>query len=359
MGKLIGQIFYIIIYFLPNCSGYTQDLSELTFDFYNPKIKLYVVGENHLENDSDMQLTVIDYLQKHTNIDVFIVEYPVEAGIIFNEYVLYGRMKEDVDKICDLVHKKVSLKTKCLLEYLRKYNCTNPHKIEIRGLDRLNFEPLKRQVNSLSIIFPLLIQIDLPLVNKYINKQKVNNYSKRKSLRLINSLITELEENRDLYYQFLGNRTADYENSLNHLKFFHTGYSWRKSDSIREAFMSVNLNSILDTNKTCVMICGDVHALNKENDTWYYGYPFTSMVAAAKKKYPNQIYSIVTLQYEKKLYRFFPEFNLLSNPLAEYFEDCNKKYEVISGNTLINHPEAKERCDMIIVQNTLWKNLKK
>lgn len=337
----------------------SQSRDSLTFDFYNSSVKLYAIGEDHFEDDVQLQISIIEYLQKNTTIDVFIFEYSVEVGAIFNEYVLYGNKKEKVDEICSLLHENVSRKTKILLDFLKNYNLSSSHKIEVRGLDMFRFYELKRQMSGLLLIFPELSQINLPAVDRYVVKQKVRNYNRKKSSVLINTLITEIEQHRSLYYQYLGKKMVDYEECLNDLKFYYMDYSWRKSDSIREAFMSQKLINIVDSNSVSVLICGGAHAMFKENDSWYYGYPYSSMVAVAKGKYPNQVYSIITQYYEKKLYRFFPEFNLLSNPLEEYFEDRSKKYEVISGEELDKHPEAKERCDMVIVQNKRHKETKR
>ncbi len=337
---------------------FSQSGDSLKFDFFNSSVKLYAIGEDHFEDDIQLQVSIIEYLQNNTNIDVFIFEYPIEVGKIFNEYILFGHKKEEVDKICSLLNKNVSRKTKIILDFLKNHNLSNSNKIEVKGIDRLSFYKLKRQLSSLLIIFPELKQIDLPKNERYVLKHKVKDYNQKKSGSIINSLITELQDNRSSFDRSLGAKLIDYEKCLNDLKLYYMDYGSRVSDSIRETFMTQNLINIVDSNSVSILICGGLHAMYKEKDTWYYGYPFTSMVASIKMNYPSQVFSIVLQYHEKKLFRFFPEFNLLSDDLELSFKECNKQYEVVTGKELTQHPYANERCDMIIIQNNKYRKRK-
>lgn len=343
---------FIIFFTISNFYSFGQ---ELDLNFYSKENKLYIIGEDHFEDDIEIQLSIIEYIKKNAQIDALIFEFPSEATQIFNEYVLTGNKKDEVDGICNLVSKSVSRKTKIILDYLKNHNQSNTHKIKVEGLDMLRFHKLKRQIKSLQLIFPELSNVNLPLTKKYVLDQRIRNYKRNKSSEIIDHLTSELEQNRSVFQQYLGQKMTCYEKCLNDLKFYYMDYSWRKSDSIREVFMSQNLIQIVDSNTLSIMICGAAHATFKENDSWFYGYPFTTMAATIEKKYPNQISSIITQYYEKKLLRIFPEFNLLNNPMEFYFKGKNKEYQIISGDELNMHPVAKERCNVVILKNNRYK----
>jgi hypothetical protein len=347
----------IFILILLDSSVYSQNIDSLKFNFFDPRIKLYTIGEGHFYDNVEIQITLLKYLQKSTTVNVYITEFPTEIGKIFNQYVQYGENKIEVDKICSLVSKNVSKNEKIILEYLRQHNLQNPNqKIKVIGLDSYGFVGLSRKLIALSIIFPELKNSNIALVNKYFFKKKP--YSKKKSIEIIDSLIVDVEKNKEKYSFHLGGRLESYKEQLTYLKHDFL-YNWKQQDEIREGVLSKNLIQILDSNSVCVMICGAAHGLLKENDTWYYGYPITSMTSNAKIKYPDQVFSIIFHYYQKKLIRIFPEFNMLNNSLKSYFENNNVRYKIIDKVELEKHKFAKERCDMIIIQNNEYKSKRK
>ncbi len=353
MKVLFNILFVLQFSFLFSQSGDTLD-----FNFYNASNKLYVIGEGHFQNDGPLQSSIINYIHKNTSINVVIFEVSSEVGKIYNNYILEGIGESDIDIINSAMSKQVAKKTKLILAQLREYNLSGSNKIEAKGIDLFSYYKLKRQVRVLSIIFPELKQINLPLVDRYIVKQKVRNYNRKKSLSLINSLLDELNQNQVIFNQFLNTRKEIYDEYLTNLKFEYSDYSWRESDSIREKFLSENLMKIVDSNTVCVMLCGGTHALYKTNDDWYYGYPYSSMTSIIKNKYPNQVYSIIIQYYEKKIFHFFSDFNLLNYPMKDYLENNPVPYLIFDKKDIEEHKTASERCDMVIIQNTQYRSEK-
>lgn len=338
---------------------FAQSETDLKFDFFNSSTKLFVIGESHFEDDSDLQVALLNYLESNTDIDVFIIELSSEVGRLLNEYVLYGTGASDVNVIYSLLNKTVAKKVKILIDYIRNYNLLNTRKIQVRGIDKYVFHKLKRQMLGLLVLFPELNKVNLPLVTRYITSQKVKNLSKNKSARLIQNLLDEAVYHEEIYRKYLENRFDVYCEHLKDLEFHFTNdnyYSWRKSDSIREVFMSNNLINIIDSNSVSLMICGANHALMKENDIFPYGYPITSMVAKVKAKYPDEVFSIITQYYKKRIFKGTWEFNLLNAPMKSYFENNSVRYLIFKKKDIEKHSVAKERCDMIIIQNTQYKN---
>src|SRR5690606_26630235 len=110
-----------------------------------------------------------------------------------------------------------------------------------------------------------------------------------------------------------------------------------------------------------LMICGDDHAMYKVTDN-YYGFPITSASAVVRKKYPEQVFSIVTQYYDKKLFRLIPELNLLNQSMEHYLQKNNNiadKYVIVDDETFKQSPFAVERCDMIIIYNKRYKKYRK
>lgn len=353
-NKIVSILFLLSI--LPFVRGQAEVASS--FDFYSPKTKLYVIGESHFENDGDLQITLLDYITSKTNVDVFIFELPEEVGIIFNDYVLYGTRESDINAICSLVHKKVAKKIKMVLEYLKVYNLTHSHKIKIAGIDDFHFHKLKRQMKAMLTIFPEVRHIESPLVQKYIVQQKVKNLNRKKSTLLIKSLIDEATQHQIEYHQQLGDRLDTYHAYLSNLEFRYINdnfYALKKTDSTRESTLAKNLVMNLDSTNVCFMICGAAHASLKVDDSFTMGYPFTSMTASANQKFPSQIFSINFQYYDKNISSENSSYNLLSRPMTEYVKDQSVKYVVIDETEIQNHPRAKERNSMIIIQNKLYR----
>lgn len=348
------KLFLHIVFLWFSTTILSQSNWEKDFNFYRPSTKLYVMGEDHFENDIQLQTSIIEYILSKTEVNVFIFEYAKEVGEIFNEYVLYGKRENDVKGICSLVNPVVGAKTKTILDLLRNYNLSSDRKIRVCGIDTLQFYKLKRQQKALKIIYPELEKISTPILNKIVSKRNPRNYNKSKSRSLIDSLIVDYHNNYEIHFCFMNERADRYRNSLEDLKLYYDSRSYRTLDSIREVQLSNNLMDVVDSNAVSLMVCGAAHAMYKESDSWYFGYPYTSMVANLKRKYPDQVFSIVTQHYHKKLVRFFPEFNLLNTEQKEYFEDCNKRYHIITESELDIHIIAKERCDMVIIQNMKW-----
>jgi len=319
---------------------------------------LYAIGENHVEDNADLHLKVIKYIQQNVKVDVVILELPEEIGKIINSYVLYGDKQKEMENLLLLLDYRPRKNISLIVNYIKDYNLsvTNDEKIQVKDIDFISFPTFSLQAQTLSIAFPEFKNSNIPVIDKYINNGK-KRYSKKKGKEIINLLIEDATQNKKQYESQLGIRTTEYMRQLDQIKLNYIK-SWRKSDSVRESILSHNLNTIIDSNKVSVLICGAMHALNKEHDSWFHGYPFTSMLATAKSRYPGQTFSIVTQYYDKKLFRFFGEFNLLSNPNALYFEDRTKRYEVLTKEELKQHPKADARCDMVIVQNTRWKKKK-
>jgi len=345
-----------VIAHCPAVFSQTNMQTELDFQFYDPNIRLYAIGENHVEDNADLHLSIIRYIQQNADVNVLILEFPVEMCKIINEYVLNGRKKEEMDALLNLYNRRARRNYILIVDYIREYNLSvsNEKKIRIAGIDRITLDFFYLQAKALDVIFPELENSDLPLVKNYITHPKKKYASRKKDESIVDTLIKDASKNAILYKAYLKDRFPIYVEQLYQIKADYT-HSWRKEDSIRELFMFSNLDTIIDSYKVSILICGGAHTLKKEKDTYYYGYAFTSILAVADYKYPNQTFSLVTQHYDKKLFRFFDEFNLLSNPNALYFEDRTKRYEVLTKEELKQHPKADERCDMVIVQNTRWK----
>lgn len=330
---------------------YSQNNDSETFNFVNPSTKLYVIGEEHGDADTELQIQLLDYILKNDTIDYIAVEYSVETGKIFNEYIQNGSREKDVNIILSLVRKSVANKQIEILNYLKEYNKSKTKKLELIGIDLLGFYKLKRQFVALSLIFPELKEKNICLVDKYIFSKRMKNYTKKESLIIIDSLINDLNLNNIIYKQILKDRIDDYEENLYQAKFELSNLSIDVYDVFREGIMLENFHNIIGPKNKTIMMCGASHAILKENDKWYYGYPITRITSSISKTYPNQVFSIIIQCYEKnKLFRFF-EFNLLSNPMSHYIKDPNCSYVIIDGELLKKNELAYERCNMIIIHN--------
>jgi len=348
-----------VIAHCPAVFSQTNVQAELDFQFYDPNIRLYAIGESHTDDNSDLHLGILHYLQENTQINVVILELSEEMVKIINAYVRDGNMKPQMEELLALLGNTSEENKIALINDLRKYNLSvsDDRKISVIGIDFYSSNIFHSQMKALQIIFPELKNVNRPLVQGYIVKGRKKHSSSKKGKAIVSLLIEDATENKKQYESQLGIRTTEY---MRQLELIQLNYikNWRRSDSVRESILSHNLNTIIDSNKVSVLICGAMHSLNKEHDSWFHGYPFTSMLATAKSRYPGQTFSIVTQYYDKKLFRFFGEFNLLSNPNALYFEDRTKRYEVLTKEELKQHPKADARCDMVIVQNTRWKKRK-
>jgi hypothetical protein len=341
------------ILFFFNALLYSQQ-SIPQFNFYNQKIKLYVVGEDHYRNNSEVQLGIINYLQENTTMNTLILEVPIEVGKIMNEYVLTGNKENEVKEILDLFNPVAENNVFCLLKHIRTFNMQkdDEEKNQIRGIDMMSFDTYQTQIKALYYLFPEFKGSNIPIIDKYLINSKGSNVSKKDRVKVFDSLLEDVGKNHDLYFTYLKDRLEIYKSQIIEIKYNYTD-GWKRQDSIRESILTRNLISEIDTNKVQLLICGASHALTLKNDSWYFGYPFTTMVANAKSVLHNGLFSIVTEYYEKKPIRFFSEFNLLSIPPKSYFTNRTPKYVVIEN--LEAHPEASKRCDMIIIQNTRWK----
>ncbi len=349
---------WITILLLYQFTTFSQDADRLSFDFFDPNIKLYVIGESHFEDDGDLQVALFDYITKNGKVNAFLTELSVEVGALFNDYVLTGKRESDVNKIYSLLDPKVSTKIQMILEFLKDYNLSHEQKINVVGLDRYHFFKLKRQIKGLNTIFPETEKINLPLVRKYVVQEEVRNLNRKKSAALIKSLIQEVEQHQQEYSLQMGDRLLSYTNYLKDLEFHYVNnniYNYKKVDSIRETFLTNNLLKAMDAHQVCFMICGADHAIIKRDDNFSKGYPFTSMTAIANEKYPSQVFSIIMHYNDKKSKKFDFYYNLLNKPISEFVKDNSVKYVAIDQNQIQNHPDAKVRSSMIIIMNKLYK----
>ncbi len=350
------KMFFFLLPFLlilPSVKAQTED--SISFDFFDSNKKLFVIGEFHFENDGHLQLALVDYIKSNTSIDAFIFEVSPEVGKIFNDYVLHGNRENDLLVILSMYEKEVTCKLKLILDHIKKHNLANPQKIQVKGVDMYNYYKFSRQMTGLRIIFPELKTLNLPVAKNNIANEKVKNYSYGKTVYEINNLIKELSGHPEQYRQCLGNRLETYKEHLDQLKIYYANNhprQWRILDSIRENILSENLIHIIDSNKVSLMICGANHALYKSNDDFIYGYPYTSMVANAKQKYPDEIYSIILQYYNQKNYKKVWQLHLLNEPFNTYFENNPSDYVIFTEEEIDHHPAAKERCDMVILKNT-------
>jgi len=347
MVKVLINIFLIFHHFFL----LAQVEIDEKFNFYDPAIKLYVIGEDHWQENSELQIKVIHYLLEKQKIDKIILEIPQEIAEIVDNYVKNGEDKS-INDLYKLFAKKIGANMKKLVENIREYNLSNHDsvRIEIKGLDFLSFDLYQNQIKALSLIFPELQYCNTPLIKRYFFTEKTANYCRSKAKKVIDSLINDVVEHSQLYIFCLGKRFELFEEQLNQLTYNYL--SFKKFDSLREPFMSKKLIETIESSNLCVLICGASHALVLKNDSWFYGISPISMVAEAKIKYPKQVFSIITQYYDRKLIHIFPEFNLLKNPNSIYFKNNKKQYKIIIGEELKLHPEADKRCNMIIIQNT-------
>lgn len=351
---------WITILLLYQFTTFSQDADRLSFDFFDPNIKLYVIGESHFEDDDDLQIALLNYVTSNTKVDAFVFELSSEVGLIFNDYVTHGNRKSDVDTICSLLHKKVAKKVKMTLEFLKSYNLKNDNKIKVVGIDHFHFHKLERQMRGLNTIFPEAKNIDLPVVQKYVVQQEVKDKNRKKSALVVREMINEVEQNWLSYQQQMGERVDTYVSYIKNLEFLYLNSFWyKKCDSIRESNLSTNLVNTLDSTNVCFMICGSNHALMKMNDDWPNDYPFSPMTAVANQKYPNQVFSIIMQHHDKKIKRYTRYYNLLDKPISDYVEDNSVKYVVIDQRETPKHEYAKERASMIIIQNKFFKYKKR
>lgn len=348
---------FFFLFFL-KFSIHAQSIANIKFNFIKPDTKLFVIGEIHFEEDSDLQLALIDYIKNNTEVDVFIIELSPEVGKIFNQYVLYGERENDVREINQLLYKHTAYKINLILDFLRNHNLSNARKIQVMGVDLYSYHKFRRQMTGLRIIFPELKSINLPIARENIVNPKVRNHMYGMSFYRIKCLIQEVEEYPEQYQQLLGQRFDVYKEYLNQVKFdylYDHSSLWRKKDSIREAHLAKNLVEIIDSHKVSLMLCGAAHALTKMDDDWNYGYPISSMTAVAKQKYPDQIFSIIMHQHDKKFKRSIADFNLLEKPISDYVDDDSVKYIVIDEQETSKSKGAKERGNMVIIHNKFYK----
>lgn len=336
------------------CSELLSQDKDLQFNFFDPKTKLYVIGENHFEDNTILQPTIINYLIQNSRLNTVIVEMPVEAGKIFNEYVQSGIKAKEVDVLCSLLQKHGRRNLKAILETVRQYNVSIPDslKIKVKGIDLFSYEGFFRQVQALTVIFPEFQNQKLAIVNRYLFADRNFHFNKETSKAIVDSLFSDIAKNREQYTEILGDRLKIYQEHLIQMQYDYLENSvqnWKRYDSLREKYMTDQLIDILNTDQICVMICGAVHAMYLPNDSWYNGYPFTSITATAMMKYPDQVFAIILQYHRKKIHLLFGPFNLLNYPMKHYFENSSSKYVVIESDNFGNS-NASQRCNLIVIK---------
>lgn len=333
--------------------------SQIDFKFYQDSIKLYVIGEAHFEDNEYIQLEVLDYLRNESQMNDLIWEVPMDYGYIFNEFVLTGRKEHEVDILCSTLNSKIGKYTKGFLVEIRNKNSLVPEnsKIRIHGIDVFGVERFRNKVKAMKLLYPELIQIELNTVTNFSFSKKTPRLNKKEEIEVFDQLFKDFEANANRYDSILGEKADAYKLSLQQIR-QKLMLNWEEYRNIRENYLTAELTKILDSNNRSLLVCGAVHAIKLKNDTWYYGKEYSSMVSRINKVNPPNCYSIVQHYYKPKLFRIFPEFNLLNQELKSIAKSTKSKYVIFDSEMLESHELTNERCDMIIVNMTRRKSLR-
>lgn len=323
--------------------------AESVLDFYSPEIKSYVIGENHFQENANLQIEIIEYLNSKTQTKEILLEVPKEVGVLFNNYINGNAEFDDVKSLTSLFNDQVEKNIITLLNYLLKYNSSKEEnsKIKVRGIDLLCFDSFDRQLKAISILFKNLKNDDL---TRRCLFEKTKKHDRKEAIRLIDLMCNDFDNNLQKYSSLLKEQAKIYREQLTQIE-TELKNNWKDFDSIREEYMFNELNRILETDAVRIIICGAAHALYKSKDSWLLGYPYTSFGSRFKEKYKNEFFVIILEYFERKKIRLFDEFNLLDKPIPFYFEKCKKiKFIVIPTIEIRKQALAFDRCDLIIIK---------
>ena len=349
------KIYFLLLFqfFLSESYG-QKGFSTIEFPT-DSSIHLYILGEAHFNDNRQLQEAIIKELITSKRIAHVVVEWPIGADIIFNRYVLLNDSTE-LPNIENLAHPIVAKNTHLFLNTIRKYNnqVEDNDKVSISTIDYVNYSRLSYSLTSLSYSFPELNISKIPVTQSFLFGKKKRKYKRKEKLEIIDCLIREYKSNIDVFNTTLLEKSDLYYSSLKTMKIaYRKGEGFNKETvNARDFYMYTNLKPILDRGEKCLFLCGAVHATKKVNDNYNYGFSYTPVTALIEQDFPEKTFSIITQYYKReKLINFFGTFNLLKNSMETYFPERKKKYVIIDSEQLLEHPSAKERCDMIIIQN--------
>lgn len=339
------QISALLLLF--NIIGIGQKSALPKFNFYNENHILYVIGENHFENNEKIHLSIIEYITDTAVIDNLILEVPIEIGKRYNKYVNDVNSKiENIEDCFVFFNKKSRNNEISILNYIKEYNSIQieKNKIQIKGIDHMSMYPFKQKIKYFKIIYPELENINTTFLKETIYRKHFKK-SKSKTKEFQNQFQNDIKTNLEIYKSVLDNRFSSFYRDVSEIS-LSAEFSYIKMDGFRTKFMKNQVLEIVSDSSKSILICGAFHAIKKDEN-----YPY-SIVDSSNIIYPNRVFSIILQDYERKKIRLiFPEFNLLNVPMKTFFEDKNKKYHVVLSNEKYVEEDDKDYFDMIIICN--------
>lgn len=351
------QVYIYFYFFIVSITMAQNQVPEIDYPD-SIQIKLFAVGESHLDDNRILQEKILLDLLEGGKIDHILLEWPLGTDKIFNRYVLFNDSTY-LPQIESFAHKTVVKNYHHTLNVIRQYNnkVSEDCKVSITTIDYVNYRFLSNNLQFLAILYPELNSSEIPVTQYYLftiaDKMK-KRMSREKKLAIIDSLTNDFNVKSDQYRILLGDKYELYQTSLETLKIsFLKGEGFNiRTINARDAFMFSQVDSVLKQNKSCLLISGADHIDKKLNDDFGSNYIYSSLTALVEEKYPGTVFSICTQYYKrKKLIKFFDEENYLKYEMKEYFPDRSNKYVVVNPEELKEHPNAVERYDVIVIQN--------
>jgi len=348
----LKKILYVILLIPYIINGQSIDYID-NLKFYDKEKILYVIGENHFEENSSLQLSILEYLIKNTNIKLVFLEVPIEIGKVFDNYVNNKDVNYNYLKNYFKFFNRKAIKNVIeIVNYLKIHNQqkSKEESIHIKGIDLMSMTPFNSKKNYIKTAFPELYNVNTEFLKKTIFK-KCFRKSSYHTDGFKNDFLLDMEENQDLYKKELGGRYDDFNRVVNQIS-LNNILLYRDYDIYREKFMKNELNKNLDTNSVSILFCGAMHALKDVDSTVFNDYPFASLTTEINRIYPNKVYSIIQQYSNKKNGHKSSHLNFLNIPMSRLFDNNSNKIVCVKNTDVIITKKYESLFDLIIISNT-------
>lgn len=352
--KLI-LIYFILAANIIFCQNESNSTDSLSFWFKkiqseNPNKNVFIVGENHFR-DNIFHKTKI--LENFDQLKVLALEVPINLEYLCNQYIL-----NNDSSVFDFSKSLGSSKNEFenTLRVVRQLNVKREQNNKINiicfDLPSSNFKIARK---SLVKILQLKSNIHQIHALNILMENPSNN--DKKKVKLINKLLSDLNDNDSTYQCVLSDFYYQYKSILLGLQIFNNTRNLPFLETLkqRETFIKNILEySIQDikNNQKMIIFCGNAHTSKISNDKEFFesnNIGFTSFTSQLLLKYPNLI-STMLVQYSS-LYFKDSEKNYINIPHSVIFKTAVQRFAFYSTNELSKIETFKNRSDYLLIIN--------
>lgn len=346
--------YMIQIILLLHCSfcSAQKDSDELNIQLDSTK-KIFLLGENHFKKNNHHKIYIINELIERYSLKEIYIEAPISFEPFYNDYI--NSHNEAIITILKYGSKFQYKENLDFLLALRKINSSQSinNKIKIRCFDvpyPLSIHP------TLLSIRKWIKNID---TNSFLNVNEILFYSEKQIKKIgdktiAKSIVDDFKKNQDAYQSILRDSSnfSFYSKIIEGIEISYLNTNGNMIDSLRELYLFNRINEQLKPENVSIVLCGNAHASLSEIDEIYYYSTYSSLGYLLKRRYPNDIFSILTHYYDVGLLSsLFTDACLIGGSYKVLFTDRKRKYYVIQGSKMKKYPEVNKRCDALIVKN--------